>query len=163
MSPDLIQYYEKKGLIKPRAAILVHKGLEKQCNELTQFTTPDQIAIEIKHENQTFIIASTYMDITLDIPPAQTSPLIQYAQKRNIPLITCSDTNSRHTLWGDKICNSRGEQLLDFLNGVDLTWANKGSTPTFANSRGQESLIDITITNNKGFDLIDNWKVDLTH
>ena len=40
---------------------------------------------------------------------------------------------------------------------MGLSWANKGSTPTFLNSRGHNSIIDLTITNQAGGDLISNW------
>ena len=158
---NLVQYYCKDGLGKPRAAILTHKCIDKNCWELKQFTTPDQVAIKIKHDSKEFILASAYMDITNKIPPPQVEPLINYANSCKLPLIIGSDTNAQHKLWGNKACNGRGEELLDFLTNFGLTWSNKGSIPTFINSRGHESIIDLTITNNLGGDLIGNWKVDL--
>jgi hypothetical protein len=70
-----------------------------------------------------------------------------------------SDTNSHHTLWGNRACNERGRELLDFLSSLGLNWANKGSTPTFLNTRGHNSIIDLTITNPTGDELISNWHV----
>ena len=104
------------------------------------------------------------MDITHDIPPTQSIPLINYANNNKLPLIIGSDTNAQHTLWGNRECNKRGEDLIDLFNSLGLSWANKGSTPTFINSRGHESIIDltVTITNSLGSDLIKNWKVDLS-
>ena len=92
------------------------------------------------------------MDITHDIPPTQSIPLINYANNNKLPLIIRSDTNAQHTLWGNRECNKRGEDLIDLFNSLDLSWANKGSTPTFINSRGHESIIDLTITNSFGSD-----------
>ena len=91
-----------------------------------------------------------------------TSHLINYANNNKLPLIIGSDTNAQHTLWGNRECNTRGEDLIDLCNSLGLSWANKGSTPTFINSRGHESIIDLTITNSLGSDLIKNWKVDLS-
>ena len=48
---------------------------------------------------------------------------------------------------------------MDFFSSLGLTWANKGATPTFLNSRGHNSIIDLTIANQKGEDLISNWHV----
>ena len=160
---NMVQYYCKSGLVKPRAAILVHDSLDNNCWELEKFTTPDQIAIKIKHENKEFILASTYMDITDSLPPSQLIPLVNHANNLKLPLIIGSDTNAQHKLWGNKESNKRGEELLEIINTLGLTWANKGTTPTFINSRGHESIIDLTITNNTGCELINNWKVDLTY
>ena len=99
------------------------------------------------------------MDINGPAPPPETTPLAQFASANNLPLIIGSDTNSHHTLWGNRACNERGEELLDFLSSLGLSWANKGSTPTFLNSRGHNSCIDLTITNQTGEDLISNWHV----
>ena len=52
--------------------------------------------------------------------------------------------------------------MLSLFNSLGLSWANKGSIPTFINFRGHESIIDLTITNSFGSDLIQNWKVDLS-
>ena len=125
-------------------------------------STPDQVAIHIKHKDREIIFASIYMDITHDIPPTQSIPLINYSNNNKLPLIIGSDTNAQHTLWGNRECNKRGEDLIDLFNSLGLSWANKGSTPTFINSRGHESIIDLTITNSFGSDLIKKWKVDLS-
>ena len=63
------------------------------CRELKQFTTPDQVAIHIKHKDREIIFASIYMDITHDIPPTRSIPLINYANNNKLPLIIGSDTN----------------------------------------------------------------------
>ena len=57
-------HYCSNGTSTPRAAILIHKNLENHSRELKQFTTPDQVAIHIKHKDKEIIFASTYMDIT---------------------------------------------------------------------------------------------------
>ena len=162
INQNLSAHYCSNGTSKPRAAILIHKNLENHIRELKQFTTPDQVAIHIKHKDREIIFASIYMDITHDIPPTQSIPLINYANNNKLPLIIGSDTNAQHTLWGNRECNKRGEDLIDLFNSLGLSWANKGSTPTFINSRGHESIIDITITNSFGSDLIKKWKVDLS-
>ena len=159
INKDLISVYCNKGEVRPRAAIVLHKSLESKCWKMHDYTTPDQAAVKIKLDNIELILASTYMDINGPVPPHETSPLATYANNNKIPLIIGTDTNSHHTLWGNKACNSRGEELLDFLSSLGLHVANKGSTPTFLNSRGQNSVIDLTITNQAGGDLVSNWHV----
>ena len=82
-----------------------------------------------------------------------------YAKQIDAPLIVVSDTNSRHTIWGDKKQDKRGEILLEHFSNCGLSWANKGTNPTFVNSRGHHSVIDPNITNNKALDLVKNWYV----
>ena len=94
-----------------------------------------------------------------DFPPKPMTELTKYATKTNTPLIVGSDTDSHHTIWGDKNHYKRGEILLEYLGNSGLSWANKGSKPTYVNSRGHSSVIDLTITNNKAIDLIKNWSV----
>ena len=163
INPNLASYYCSNGPTVPRAAIIIHKHLVSHSKELHQFTTPDLIALQINHEGKEIILASAYMDITHDLPPANFTPLTTYADSNKLPLILGSDTNAQHTLWGNKECNKRGEDLLDLLSNLGLNWANKGNTPTFINSRGHESIIDLTLTNNLGNDIIQDWKVDLSY
>ena len=47
-----------KGTTEPRGAILVHKTLENKYCELTQFTTPDLVALKIKHLYKELIMTS---------------------------------------------------------------------------------------------------------
>ena len=159
MHKDLVRYYCDSGISKPRAAILVHKIFDKNCWYLQQFTTPDLVAIKCRQGDKDYILASAYMDINETINSPNLISLINYATSSKVPLIIGSDTNSHHKLWGNKDCNKRGEELLDLINAHGLSWTNKGSTPTFINSRGHESIIDLTITNDKGSELISNWQV----
>ena len=96
---------------------------------------------------------------TPNFPPESLSNLSNYAVKSDLPLIIASDTNSHNLIWGDKKTDVRGETLLDTLNTLDLHWANKGKKPTFVNWRGHSSIIDLTIGNKKGLEIVHNWQV----
>ena len=91
--------------------------------------------------------------------PKSLKKLTKYAKQIDAPLIVGSDTNSHHTIWGDKKQDKRSEVLLEQFSNCGLSWANKGTNPTFLNSRRHHSLIDLTITNNKALDLVKNWYV----
>ena len=157
---DLVPFYYKKGDQRPRAAILVHKSLADKSWELTQFTTKDQIAIQLKHDKEDIILVSSYMDYTSSqCPPTELIKLVDHAKKQGLPLIVGSDTNSHHTIWGNRSSNKRGEDLLDLMVLKNLKWSNKGSTPTFFNTQGHSSIIDLTICNKAAEDLIDGWHV----
>ena len=95
-------------------------------------------------------------------PPKSLNELTKYAKQIDAPLIVGSDTNSHHTIWGDKKKqDGRGEVLLKHLSNCGLSWAYKGTNPTFVNStsRGHHSVIDLTMTNNKALNLVKNWYV----
>ena len=158
---DLVLYYYKTKDVRPRAAIMVHKQLSERSWELSQFTTPDQVAIKITIGSQPLILVSSYMDGTKAIPPSELLPVINYAKRHGLPCIIGSDTNSHHYLWGNAYekNDGRGEDLLEYLDYQDLSWCNRGDDPTFVNSRGHNSVIDLTITNSTGRDFVQNWHV----
>ena len=164
VNKDLTAFYSRKCTIDtPRAAVLIHKVLEDKCWELQQFTTRDQVVIRIKYGKKDIILGSVYMDGNKQVPPESTKPIIAYAKKHKLPLIVGSDTNSRHILWGDRLTNKRGGDLLDFLESNNLQWSNTGSIPTFCNSRGHTSIVDLTITNEEGAKIVKDWSVKLDH
>ena len=66
------------------------------CWELNQLTTPDQVAVKVKHINKVFILASVYMDGTHSLPPNQTQPLIDFANKYKLPLVIGSDSDTSY-------------------------------------------------------------------
>ena len=157
---DLTHYYYSQGTAGPRSCISVHKSLNNSCWELKQFSSKDCMAIKININDKKVILASIYMDIEDEsFPPKSLIELEKYAKQIDVTLIIGSDANSHHVLWGDKKQDKRGEVLLEYLYSCDLSWANRGSKPTFVNSRGHSSVIDLTLTNNKGSDLINSWRV----
>ena len=157
---DLVHYYCNQGPNGPRACIIVHKTLNSVCWEIKEFTSRDCVAIKIVINSKMLILASIYMDAQdKSFPPKSLNELTKYAKLIDAPLIVGSDTNSHHTIWGDKKQDKRGEVLLEQFSNCGLSWANKGTNPTFVNSRGHHSVIDLTITNNKALDLVKNWYV----
>ena len=160
---DLVKYHHKiSGAGQPglRAAILIHKSLETYTWVVPELTNRDQVVICLRTNSKLYVIASTYMDGAHDeAPPSFFLPVIQYANSNNAVLIIGSDTNSRHELWGDRLTNKRGDDLLNFMVDNSVTWMNSGSTPTFCNTSNHSSIIDLTITNGEGATLIQNWTV----
>ena len=160
---DLTLFYKKGGDTKPRAAIAIHNKLLEKGWELTQFTTPDLVAMKLRLTKGEIVVVSCYMDGKpgMAVPPVDMGPVVDYARQHGLPLVIGSDTNAHHFAWGNRYNDNRGEDLLEYMHGNNLAWANKGSTPTFVNSRGHNSIIDLTITNNKGSDLVCNWRVGM--
>lgn len=76
-------------------------------------------------------------------------------------IVIGGDFNARSTLWGDKCNNRRGIELIEWLEGTDLTLINNGSTPTFIHNVGGESIIDLTLITSGLRNAIRDWKVDI--
>ena len=160
---DLTALYYKGGDDRPRAAIVIHNQLLDRGWELPQFTTSDQVAIKLKLDGGEIVVVSSYMDGKpgMAAPPGELIPVVEYAKQHNLPIIIGSDTNCHHFVWGDNTTDQRGNDLLDYMDRNGLMWSNRGTVPTFVNSRGQSSIIDLTMTNEKGDDLVRNWRVGL--
>nr|XP_041631133.1 uncharacterized protein LOC121502195 [Drosophila kikkawai] len=109
------------------------------------------------------LIASGYMAHDEPAPPEAFNRVMQWAEETKTTLILGCDANARHTLWGSKETNERGESLFDSIICRDVTICNKGNTPTFIfpsteGFQGWEEVLDITLqmehSDYKGTDLL---------
>ena len=88
----------------------------------------------------------------------QINILIKKANKNKNGLIMCSDTNARHSLWGNEINNKRGEELARiFIGEHELSIENSDLGYTRSNIRST-STIDLTLTNQWAPE-IKNWNI----
>jgi len=129
---------------------------------MDSLSNEDCTVIQITINNTKCLIASCYMDRSdPDCPPDYLPPVVNHAKKHNLALIVGTDANAHHSCWSSPIISDkgRGERLLDYMANENLNCENVGSTPTFDNGRWQ-NIIDLTITNTKGHDLMSHWWVD---
>ncbi|XP_037930669.1 uncharacterized protein LOC119665518 [Teleopsis dalmanni] len=75
-----------------------------------------------------------------------------------LPLILGCDSNAHKEVWGSTNANIRGEYLLEFITSKKLEICNVGNTPTFVTILRKE-VLDITIGNIRGCELVKNWRV----
>jgi len=69
------------------------------------------------------------------------------------------NSNSRSTVWHDKITNIRGKKLEEFVASHHLHVINEeNKRTTFQSTRGK-SNIDLTITNNQMLTNVKNWHI----
>ncbi len=141
---------------RPRSAIITPTGLYDSSMRLGHFSTPDITTIRVTLDTTSFIICSAYLDITLPVSNPKLLDLLEFCNQQKIPLLLGSDTNSRNTLWGDRLTNSRGKELANIIATFSLHIINKGSAPTYQSKLGS-SIIDLTLVNDYALNLIKDW------
>ncbi|KAH6932383.1 hypothetical protein HPB50_005099 [Hyalomma asiaticum] len=60
------------------------------------------------------------------------------------PRILCGDFNAHHSLWGDKMVDARGKEIVDAMGAENLCVAND-KKPTFFRPPNSTSVIDLVI------------------
>ena len=142
---------------RPRAALVLPVGLANISIKLGQYSSPDMTTVRIDIGNRPFILCSAYFDINLVVPDPMFTALCERCSKTKTPLIAGIDTNSRHTLWKDRLCNARGHKLTEALSAHSLHIENVGSDPTFRSASGGSSIIDLTLSNDYANSLVTRW------
>src|SRR5210317_941206 len=142
---------------KPRACILSDLNVFQADN----FTNGDMCTVVTKLDNHVVYLVSLYLDITLPTIPEMLKDIVRHCNSQGFPLIIGGDVNAHSPMWGCPEANSIVNDFEEFINEEDLVVLNQGSTPTFSSPVG-ESIIDITITNQKAFNLmqIKEWQVE---
>ena len=150
----------------PRAAILLPIELGKKSFIMGNFSNRDIITVKSNiKSNKGVLFTSIYMALENNVHQIEISTLTrfkeltQFADKNNIPLIMGSDTNGHSVLWNSYKETERGRILCNLINDLDLNIENTGNAPTFVNTRGFSSRIDITLTNKHARNIISEWKV----
>ena len=89
--------------------------------------------------------ASVYMPYeSSEVPNRKLVELQNYCQNNQIPLIVGIDCNAQSELSGSTNTNERGQKLMEFIIGSNLSVINKGHEPTFVISNRRE-VLDITL------------------
>jgi len=143
---------------KHRAAIVIpNKKIDAML--ITQISNEDAVCLEIRHEKLKFFAVSMYLDIEEQIKNSFTKidKILQFAKGARILIAT--DSNSRSKTWHDKITNTRGKKLEEYLASRYLHIINEQREKfTFHNNRGS-SNIDLTITNNNLIADLQEWEI----
>ena len=150
--------------VRPRACIYHHKAMSNQLWPMESLTTKDCAVVQTEVDGKQTIIASCYMDRNDKLcPPQALRNVVIHAKTHKLGLIIGSDVNAHNTAWNSRICDNhakeRGDNLLDFIIANNLFIENVGDTPTFDNGRWT-NVIDLTITNQMGHDLVEHWNVE---
>lgn len=156
----IIGYPLKHNIIahtqNPKVAIIIHN---KDIQSFPLIIEEHIIATRIHYKSKDILLINCYWppgtDDTSHLSKIETA--LQTIQHTEV-LIT-GDFNAKNTLWGSKISDRRGENILEFLIKHNLTIENdKYSPPTFQTSRAK-GWIDLTISNTSLHPDIRNWEV----
>lgn len=146
----------------PRTCIAAPKYLEiSLVNELsTRDLTAALLRIIVRGRRMTIMLASVYLPPGLeDMPPsAELVNLVNWCENRNLPVVIGGDMNSRHSAWGSRINNTRGNALAGFIASTTLEIVNRGSEPTFV-SGPRTSVVDVTLVSPRLLPLVADWRV----
>ena len=138
-----------------RAALLT-KGIILWC--CPQNCANDIIVCQTNINNRITYLVSMFLNIkVLDFPPEF---LELVWKKGECDILIGSDSNSHSTVWNCPSTNKHGELVEDFLITNNLKCLNIGNNPTFRNTQGHTSIIDITVANYRLATSICNWKVE---
>ena len=162
-SSDLKVFAGNDHATRPRACVYYHKSLLNKLWFMDSLSSGDCVVIQTRIDNVTVLMVSCYMDRNdANCPPQAFKKAVDHAKKHGMALVAATDANAQNTVWNsttfDSRGSARGEELLAYIAKENLIVENSGDTPTFDNGRWQNS-IDLTITNQKGHDLLSNWQV----
>ena len=138
-------------LCSPDLQVIAHGALTKR----------DICSISVSTTEDPLLFSSVYCDITLNFDPL--TEVLNHAQHHNIKVILGVDSNAHSSLWGPGVVNNaRGNDLEEILFNYDVDSHNRLSErPTFENTQGHKSFIDITLTH-QCHDMISEWRVVYT-
>ena len=99
---------------KHRAAIVIPNN-KIDAMLITQISNEDIVVLGIIHEKMKFFAVSMYLDIEEQIENSFTNidEILQFAKGTKI--LMAADSNYRSKTWHDKITNSRGKKLEEYL------------------------------------------------
>ncbi|MEM6804865.1 MAG: reverse transcriptase family protein, partial [Bacteroidota bacterium] len=95
----------------------------------------------------------------LDKIPNILRKIVAYARTNHLGLIIGMDANCHSGMFGSPSQNHRGDVMDEFVISNELIPLNKGNTPTW-NNKKSSSIIDISMTNDRLVNKIQNWRVN---
>jgi hypothetical protein len=119
----------------------------------------DTVAVEIIKGNTKLIAASMYFDREHQIEDDLIKMESILHHSKNTGVLIASDCNARSTLWHDKLTNTRGRILEEFITSKQLFILNEDSCNTTFRNRLGTSNIDLTIIGPRLLNSITGWLI----
>jgi len=138
-----------------RAAVVVTNN-QIDVMLIHQLSDADKVSVEIIKGNITLTAASMYFDRERQIEDGLLKIESTPHHSKNTGILIAPDCNARSTLWHDKLTNSRGRILEEFITSKRLFILNEDSCNTTFRNRLDTSNIDLTIISPRLFNSIMN-------
>ena len=142
----------------PLAAIFIRKTLSYL--PLSDLFSGVFVAVSVQTDYNRIIFASLYCAKREENIPVSFEKFLLHQNDSN-NLILGADTNAHCSSFGfHETSDRKGREWEELIAAQQWVVHNQHGSPTFENSRGQQSLIDLTISNGRLVDEIENWSVD---
>ncbi|MCP3662523.1 MAG: RNA-directed DNA polymerase [Gammaproteobacteria bacterium] len=135
-----------------------------KATPLTHLMSGDVTAVSIQYTEgglkKEVVLASVYLpyDAVGGPPSTEMVRLVEWCERKHLPLILGCDANAHHVSWGSQTCNVRGTALMEYLVTTDLEIANRGHEPTFF-AAGRQTVIDLTLISGDITQDVSGWHV----
>ena len=151
-------YLQYSNGISAKSAVIVRRSLSHF--HLSSFLSDDLVAVAVTSQTHgRLVVCSIYCPCTADAIPSSFTSLLS-AEKGKGKLIAGIDTNGHSSFVGYNKSDTRAQAWEEILVSENLRLHNTFGAKTFRNTRGNESTIDWTITDENIGDRIVNWHVD---
>jgi len=124
-----------------------------------QLSDADSVSVEIIDGNKKLIATSMYFDRERQIEDDIAKIELILHHSKNTGILITADCKARSTLWHNKITNSRGRILEEFITSKQLFILNEQSCNTTFRNRLGTSNIDLTITCPRLLNSITEWAI----
>ena len=141
-----------------RAAVIVTNN-RIDALLIKELSNEDTVVLELIIGSCRYIVASMYLDIKeqLDKDLEKMDKIMLFA--KGVGLLFAMDSNSRSTTWHDRMTNTRGRILEEYIFNKNLYIMNEESELTTFQSRTGSSNIDLTVVNNRMTSAFSGWEI----
>lgn len=127
-------------------AIIIKNKIK--CIELEQYKTPhiQATSIQVNDEHGPLTVSALYCPPKHIITSAQFN---QYFQSLGPRFIAAGDFNAKHEIWGSRLSNAKGKNLLNSINSNNSTFLSTGEPTYWPTDRNKTpDLIDFFVVKN---------------
>ena len=143
---------------RPRAAtVVINNKIDVLL--IKQLSDEDTVVLEMSIERIKYYIISIYLDIEkqLEEDLEKLNKILKFTERESV--LIAMDSNSRSTMWYDRLTNPRGRVLEEYLCSKGLFILNEEKEMTTFQNRIGSSNIDLTITNNRMIAGVKGWDI----
>jgi hypothetical protein len=105
------------------------------------------------------VISSYWAKEVPDIPNTLVAA-VDFALQAGNRVVVMMDSNAHSSMWGDKKNDRKGRLMEDFLFSRNLALLNVGDYPTFTDTNGNSSCIDLTFVSADLLPFVNHWSID---